>query len=43
MTDEKLEKKVRKIRWQEVVGAVAVTAGVFGGVVCCSSLLWQGA
>ncbi|MEK6863957.1 MAG: hypothetical protein AABX27_01590 [Nanoarchaeota archaeon] len=32
MTDEKLEKKVRKIRWQEVVGAVAVTAGVFGGM-----------
>ena len=36
MTDEKLENKVRKARkagWKEVVGAVAVTAGVFGGML----------
>jgi len=33
MTDEKLETKTRKVKWQEVVGSLAVTAGIFGGML----------
>lgn len=32
-TEGDLEKKARKAGWKEVVGAVAVTAGVFGGML----------